>query len=169
MEFWSTILATIVGGIIAISSCFIPNAYQRCQERKNVRSALRSEIQSILAIVDRRDYIRHLSEFIEAIRAGSLGLFQRRIGTEYDIVFRSNCNKLGLLSSETAAKTVRFYHSVSSVVQDLNLLRDAVEQPGLQQRYGLNTLAGQLAFHVQMLELSRETFDLDTDLIQELA
>ena len=54
-------------------------------------------------------------------------------------------------------------------MQDLNLLRDAVEQPGLQQRYGLNTLAGQLAFHVQMLELSRETFDLDTDLIQELA
>jgi hypothetical protein len=169
MEFWSTILSMIVGGLIGIGGWFVPNAVQRCQERKSVRAALRSEIQSMLAIVERRDYIRQLSDFVEAIRAGSPGLFQRRIAKDYDIVFRNNCNKLGLLPSETAAKTVQFYHLASSVVQDLNLLQDAGQSPGLQERYGLDTLAGRPAFHEQMLQLSHETFDLGIEVIQELA
>ncbi len=168
MEFWSTILATIVGGILAIGGWFVPNAIERCQERKSVRAALRSEIQSILAIVERRDYIRHLSNFVEAIRAGSANFFERRIGKDYDIVFRNNCNKLGLLSSETAARIVRFYSLVSSVVLDINLLQDASELTGLQERYGLNTPAGNLAFHEEMLQLSREAFDLGNELIQQL-
>ena len=169
MEFWSTILAMIVGGIIAIGGWFIPNAVERCEERKSVRAALRSEIQSILAIVERRDYISHLSNFVDAIRAGSPNFFQRRIGKDYDIVFRNNCNKLGLLSSETAARIVRFYSLVSSVVLDINLLQDASESPGLQERYGLNTTAGNLRSHEEMLHLSREAFDLGNELIQELA
>ena len=83
--------------------------------------------------------------------------------------FQKYCGKLGLLSSEVAAKTVRFYYSISSVVEDLDLLQDAGGSLGLQERYGLNTPAGNLAFHERMLQLSRETFDLGTELIQELA
>jgi len=169
MEFWSTIFATVVGGTLAIGGGFLASVYERHQERKSVRAALRSEIQSILAIVERRDYIGGLSNRIEAIRAGSPNFFLVRIAKDYDVVFRNNCGKLGLLSSEIAAKTVRFYYLISSVVEDLNLLQDAGGSPGLQERYGLNTLAGNLAFHEQMLQLSRETFDLGTELIQELA
>ena len=131
-----TILVTILGAILAISGGFAEKIYQRRKERESLRAALRAEIQAILAIVERRHYIAALSNLIEAIRGGSTNFFERRIGSRYDIVFRSNCDKLGLLSSETAARTVRFYFQVSSVVLDLNLLRDAVDSPGLQARYG---------------------------------
>jgi hypothetical protein len=167
MEFWPTILATIVGGILVIVGWFVPKAIERCQERKSVRAALRAEIQAILAIVEQRDFIASLSNFIERIEGGDL--FQRRIGRDYNIVFRSNCDKLGLLSSETAARTVRFYFQISSVVEDLSLLRDAGAVPDLQARYGLNQRDGNLAFHEEILRLSRGTIDLGNELIQELA
>ncbi len=180
MQFWLTILVailvailgvlgTIVGAILAISGGFAEKAYARRKQLQSLRAALRAEIQAILAIVERRDYIRGLSAFVDAIRAGAPNFFEVRIGRRYDIVFRSNCDKLGLLSSETAARTVRFYFQVSSVVEDLDLLRDAGESPGLQARYRLNERDRSLAFHEEILRLSIETIALGNNLIQELA
>ena len=169
MQFWSTILGAILGGILAISGGFLEKIYERRKERESLRAALRAEIQAILAIVERRDYIAGLSNFVEAIKGGSTNLYEIRIGRDYDIVFRSNCGKLGLLPSETAARTVGFYYLVSSVVEDLVLLQDASESASLQTRYRLDTQRGNLAFHEQMRELSIETVALGNDLIQELA
>jgi hypothetical protein len=87
----------------------------------------------------------------------------------YDIVFTSNCGKLGLLPSETAADTVRFYFLVSSVREDLVLLQDACKSDDLRTRYKLDTKAGNLAFHERMLELSIETVALGNHLIKKLA
>jgi hypothetical protein len=122
-----------------------------------------------LAIVERRNYIALISDFIEAIKAGSTNFFEARMARDYDIVFRSNCDKLGLLSSETAARTVCFYYLISAVMEDLDLLRDAGESAGLQIRYGLNTQTGNRAFHEQMRQLSIETIALGNNLVQELA
>ena len=169
MQFWSTILGVILGGILAISGGFLEKIYERRKERESLRAALRAEIQAILAIVERRDYIARLSNFIEAIKGGSTNVFEIRIGRDYDIVFRSNCGKLGLLPSETAVRTVGFYYLVSSVVEDLVLLQDASESASLQTRYQLDRQRGNLAFHEQMRELSIETVALGNDLIQELA
>ena len=169
MQFWSTILATVVGGILAIGGWFAGKIYERQKERKSLRAALRAEIQAILAIVERRDYIARLSEFIGAIRAGSTGFFEIRNAKDYDMVFRSNCSKLGLLPPETVTKMGGGGGGGGSIVEDLVLLRDAGESPGLQTRYRLNTEAGNLAFHEQMRELSIETVALGNDLIQELA
>ena len=158
---------TLGGGVILL---VLTQFLTRCQERKSVQAAVRSEIQSILAIVERRQYIRVLSNFIETIKKdGSVRFFQIRVGKDYDLVFRTNCNKLGLLPSETAAKTVRFYHLISSVTQDINLFTELPESPGLRESYGLDTHKGCVAFQEQTLQLSIETFDLGTELIQELA
>jgi hypothetical protein len=169
MQFWLTLLSVIVGGIIAISGGFLQRICERRQERKSLRAALRAEIQAILAIVQRRNYIAGLTEFIRTIRAGSTRLFEIRIAKDYDIVFKNNCGKLGLLSPETAARTVRFYYFVSSVVEDLVLLQDAGESADLRTGYRLNTQAGNLDFHEHMLQLSIDTVALGNDLVQELA
>ncbi len=168
MQFWSTLLSVIVGGIIAIGGGFVQRIYERRHERKSLRAALRAEIQAILDIVARRDYIEGLSRFIETIKSGSTKLLQIRVGRDYDTVFKTNCGKLGLLTSETAGKTVRFYYLVSSIKEDLDLLQDAAESVGLQTRYGLNTQAGNLAFHEQIRQFSIEAVALGNDLVQEL-
>jgi len=169
MQFWSTLLSIVVGGIIAIGGGFVQRICERRHERKSLRAALRAEIQAILAIVERRHYIAALSNLIEAIKGGSTNFFERRIGSRYDIVFRSNCGKLGLLPPETAAETVRFYFMVSSVREDLVLLQNASESANLRTSYGLDTPHGNLAFHEQMLRFSIETVTLGNHLIQELA
>ena len=163
----AAIIGAIVGGFFALFGQWLERKSERKKERESVRAGIMAEIQAILDIVERRHYITGLSNFINEIKDGSTNLFQRRIAKDYDIVFRSNCGKLGLLPSETVAKTVRFYYMVSSIVQDLVLLQDASELPSLRTRYGLNTQAGNQAFHEQMLELSVETVELGNDLIRK--
>ena len=169
IQFWSTILSVIVGGIIAIGGGFIQRFCERRRDQKSLRAGLRAEIQAILDVVKRRDYVANLSSFIENIRDRSTNFFEVRIAKDYNIVFKSNCDKLGLLPSQTAARTVRFYYQVSSIIEDLVLLQDAGVSPSLQIRYGLNTQRGNLAFHEQMLKLSVETIALGNDLTHELA
>ncbi len=60
-----------------------------------------------------------------------------------------------------------YFFKIGVVLEDLDLLQDASGSLGLQERYGLNTPAGNLAFHERMLQLSRETFDLGTELIHD--
>jgi len=81
MQFWSTLLSVVVGGIIAIGGGFVQRICERRHERKSLRAALRAEIQAILAIVERRHYIAALSNLIEAIKSGSNNFFERRIGS----------------------------------------------------------------------------------------
>jgi len=180
MQFWLTILVailgvlgtmfgTIIGAILAISGGFAEKIYERRKERESLRAALRAEIQAILAIVEERKFIADLSKFIEAIKGGATNFFEIRIAKDYDMVFRSNCGKLGLLPPETAAETVRFYFMVSSVREDLVLLQNASESANLRTSYGLDTPHGNLAFHEQMLRFSIETVTLGNHLIQELA
>lgn len=158
---------TLVGGAILL---VLTQFFTRRQKRKSVQAALRSEIQSILAIVEWRDYIPGFSNFIETIkREPSVKFFQIRVAEDYDAVFRSNCNKLGLLAAETAAKTVRFYHQVSSIVEDLRLFAELPHSPDLQKRYGLNVPRECVAFQERTLQLARDTVDLGNELIQELA
>jgi hypothetical protein len=166
MQFWQTILSLIVGGIIAIGGGFAERIYERRKERESLRAALRAEIQAILAIVERRNYIAGLSNFIEEIKRGSTSLFEIRIKRDYDMVFRSSCGKLGLLPSETVAKTVRFYYLISSIIEDLILLQDASGSVDLRTRYRLDTQRGNLAFHEEMWKLSVDAVALGDDLIR---
>jgi hypothetical protein len=163
----AAIVAAIVSGFFALFSQWLERKSERKKERESVRAGIRAEIQAILDIAKRRDYIASLSNFINKIKDGSTNLFERRIAKDYDIVFRSNCGKLGLLPPETVANTVRFYYMVSSIVEDLVLLQEASEKPSLRTRYGLNTQAGNQAFHEDLLQLSVETVELGNNLIRE--
>lgn len=165
MQIWLTIL----GAILAIGGGFLEKAYARRKERQSLRAGLQAEIRAILAIVQRRNYIAGITAFIEAIGNGSTSLFEARVSTDYNVVFKSNCDKLGLLPSDLAARTVTFYYLVSSVAEDLDLLRDASESASLRSRYGLHTQAGNLAFHQQLRQLSIETLTLGNEIIPQLS
>lgn len=77
-----------------------------------------------------------------------------RIASDYDVVFRANCNKIGLLPADLSGRVVQFYYVISSAIEDLRLLADANVSPELRFPWGLHTVEGNRAFHRQLLEIS---------------
>ena len=91
-----------------------------------------------------------------------------RIARDYDIVFRSNCQKIGLLSADLSESVVRFYYLVSSAIEDIRLLNEANVDFKLRLPYRLDTAEGSLFFHQQLLALSRQIVTEGDALAEEL-
>jgi len=163
--FWTLLF----GAFLATAGGFLQFQFSRCQERKSLKAALAAEIRAILSIVQRRDYIAGLERFIASIDARQNNLYQVRIGRDYDIVFRSNCDKIGLLPADLAERVVQFYYLISSITQDIRLLADANVSPELRFPWRLNTPEGNRIFHQEILNLSRQAITSGEALAMELA
>jgi hypothetical protein len=162
--FWTLLF----GAFLATAGGFWQAQHAHNVERKSLRAAFAAEIRAILSIVERRDYIAGLERFIASIDAQPNVLFQVRIAKEYDIVFRSNCDKIGLLPAELAKRVVQFYYLISSAIEDIKLLADANASPELRLPWNLHTAEGNRFFHQQLLELSRQATALGNALAMEL-
>jgi len=60
-------IAAIVSGLFALFSQWL----ERKRRRESVRAGIRAEIQAILDIAKRRDYIASVSNFINPVKDGS--------------------------------------------------------------------------------------------------
>jgi hypothetical protein len=163
----ATLIAAVVGFFSGASVALIQVQYQRSQERKSLKAALAAEIRAILSIVEGRDYIADLEKFIASIDANDL--YQVRIARDYDIVFRSNCNKIGLLPADLSERVVRFYYLIASAIEDIRLLVDANASPELRFACRLDTAEGNRIFHQNLLDISRQAIARGSTLATELA
>ena len=162
-------LSFLAGAGVTFVAALLPHWWQRRQKKKSIRAALAAEVRAISAIVAYRDYVDGLQRHIASIeREQHIHLYQVRIARDYDIVFRSNCDKIGLLPADLSESVVRFYYLVSSAVVDLRLLNEANVDFKLRFPYRLDAAEGSLFFHQQLLALSRQIVTEGNALAQRL-
>jgi len=167
-QLW-TFLGFLAGAGVTFVAALLPHWWQRRQEKKSIRAALAAEVRAISAIVAYRDYLDGLQRHIASIeREQHTHLYQVRIARDYDIVFRSNCDKIGLLPADLSGSVVRFYYLVSSAVEDVRLFNEANVDFKLRLPYRLDTAEGSLFFHQQLLALSRQIVTEGDALAEEL-
>jgi len=167
-QLW-TFLGFLTGAGVTFVVALLPHWWQRRQEKKSIRAALAAEVRAISAIVGYRDYLDGLQRHIVSIeREQHTNLYQVRIARDYDIVFKSNCDKIGLLPADLSDSVVRFYYLVSSAVEDVRLLNEANVDFKLRLPYRLDTAEGSLFFHQQLLALSRQIVTEGDALAEEL-
>lgn len=162
-------LSFLAGAGVTFVAALLPHWCQRRQEKKSIRAALAAEVRTISAIVAYRDYLDGLQRHIASIEQEQhTHLFQVRIARDYDIVFQSNCQKIGLLKADLSESVVLFYYLVSSAIEDIRLLNEANVDFKLRLPYRLNTAEGSLFFHQQLLALSRQIVTEGDALAEEL-
>jgi hypothetical protein len=167
-QLW-TFLGFLAGAFVTFVAALLPHWWQRRQEKKSIRAALAAEVRAISAIVAYRDYLDGLQRHIASIeREQHIHLYQVRIAMDYDIVFRSNCQKIGLLPADLSESVVRFYYLVSSAIEDIRLFNEANVDFKLRLPYRLDTAEGSLFFHQQLLALSRQIVTEGNALAQAL-
>ena len=163
MTIWQTLLAVIVGGLIAPVGSVIVGGWDRRQHRRSLATALRGEIATILAIAERRRYVEFFAGFLEAWKSGErLEVLPGIYGLdpkEADPVVAVNLERIGELEPALAEDVVRFYATLQGIRQDIAAI----------SRGDVETLQDRISLLEDDLALWRETDTLGKSLLNRLA
>ena len=159
-----TLVAVVVGGLMATLGSFAVRHWERSRNRKGVAAAIGAEIASILSIAERRGYEAHFQSHLDDWKAGRrLDKHPGIYGAEHfaergDPVFDANASQIGELGPELSKDVTRFYASLRGI-------RDDIAELSAERVQDIETRS---AIVEDLLELWRETVRLGEDLIERL-
>jgi hypothetical protein len=164
------LLATVTGGLLAISGGFVAKYFADRREERSIKSAFVGELRALKTLVDRQRLIDRIDERIKKIEAeGKASFFQVNIVPTYNTVFLANASKLGLLRRPLPEQIVGIYSHMAAVVETIEITKRAREDEKKSQLSGsLSNPAACLQFHRNLKELMDETYELLIQGINEL-
>jgi hypothetical protein len=141
MEFWQTLAAVIVGGLIAPVGNIVVGIWQSGRTRKSLENAIVAEVASTLEMVEKRGHVAHYQSFIDDWKRGhnlnSLpGIHGLDEGDEETSVFDSLVDRVGELDAETAKGIVQFVGITRGIRHDLRAISRG-NVPDVQKRIQL--------------------------------
>ena len=123
---WLPLIAAIggafVGGTFASITHVISGWAQRRNERRTITSALLSEIDSILYILEKRGYVEAVEAATKELEEGKEDIIKLTVSvsSKYSKVFDSCTDKIGVIDKGLATEIIKFHHLLESVIIDLN-------------------------------------------------
>jgi hypothetical protein len=152
----SLVVGALLGGIVQAAT----GRYAAFRESQGIAEAVRSEIETILDLINQRGYLNYLNTTIQRLQNPAYqptyqDLFVVRISQDYFTVFNSVSPKIGLLGN-TAGRITHFYSLAKAVIEDLHDLRemrDAVMKGLITVlRQGLLTQYSEMVRLLQMMQ-----------------
>lgn len=123
---WLPVVAAIGGAFIGGVVSYLPNRllekHKRELEVDVVRNALITEIKSIVFIVQKREYVKHMDMAIALLEGSEHGARRRysvKVPEHYTRVYQAQVSRIGLLPSELVVQIITFHQLLESVVQDV--------------------------------------------------
>ena len=123
---WLPVYAAIGGAFIGAIASFIPilvvEIFNNRKEAKYLELSMVFEITSLVELIDTRGYIKDIENIIEKFNLDpTLKSHSYTIGvdSEYSRIYQANCNRIGLINSDTAIKIIKFHQLIDAVVQDV--------------------------------------------------
>ena len=122
MEDWIPTLSALIGAAVGGFSTYF--ATIKVEERKSkhpVQSALVTEIEAMLEIINQREYQQSFNQAIHYLRSNRTSSFsiQVKVPDHYNRIYQENAGKIGMVSNDLASSIVKFHQFVDSVVQDI--------------------------------------------------
>lgn len=127
---WTAVLTALIGAAAGATAPLIMHYSGGRRERESVRAAILAEISSLADIIERRGYEHdlwceqaNLESRLQAampgeeVEAASLHV---PIPKDYNLIYRQNCQRLGVLAPREASQVVQFYQLLQSVIADIS-------------------------------------------------
>jgi hypothetical protein len=128
MSLYMPLFQTLLGGLLAFLGGFVGNFLlqrsQRQKERESLSSAFCGEIAALLAIIERRQYLKFIKSELESVKqTGKVDSLQISVSRNYFQVYEHNIERIGLLPAPLPEKIVRFYTFMWACLEDLETMR----------------------------------------------
>ena len=120
----SGIWALLGSAATALLSYFIQVArenYQDTKRRQVVAAAIAGEVQSLLLIIERREYVKVLENLIAYINAGGIMDSSDFMSVSTDAffgVYKEYLSEIGALGVELTGQTTQFYVNIFGLLED---------------------------------------------------
>ena len=129
---WAQLAPVLAGGAIgvvaALVAAVVPELLRTRAERDALSAAIVAEIEGVLAIVERRQFIKGLRDTLAKAEAESdpriAYWFSFSVRHDPFAVYHANLSRIGLLRSPPAGLVVQFYTGATSVLEDIVDLRE---------------------------------------------
>ena len=119
---------TLIGGLLTFTGGLLGNILlqqrQRRSERNSLASAFYGEIQALIGIVEKRQYIEGIRDSIHGLKSGKKILYQMRVTRKYFNVYEKNLDKIGILPNPLPEKIVELYTVMTAILEDLDLINE---------------------------------------------
>ncbi|MBD2079102.1 hypothetical protein [Leptolyngbya sp. FACHB-17] len=119
---------TVTGGLLTFIGGLLGNILiqqrQRRAEINSLASAFYGEIQALMGIVEKRQYIQGIKDAINDLRAGRKIFYQMRVTRKYFNVYEKNLDKIGILPNPLPEKIVELYTVMTAILEDLDILNE---------------------------------------------
>jgi len=164
------IFSLIVGGLLGGIVQTVSGRYAAFRESQGIAEAVRSEIETILDLINQRGYLNFLNTIIQRLQNPAYqptyqDLLVVRIRQDYFTVFNSVCPKIGLLG-DTAGKITHFYSLAKALLEDFDDLREMSN--GVMMGLITVTRQGLLTQYLEMVRLFQMMQDDGTIAIRGL-
>ena len=123
------LIAAVLAGCFTVAAVIFGRMYQDFVERRSVRASLLAEVAALKEVVEIRGYLADLRKTAGELR-GELGeqmkekaeavKFEIPITSDYNMIYRANLGRLGVLSEHEAVSIVRFHLLADSVRADVS-------------------------------------------------
>jgi hypothetical protein len=120
---------TIIGGLLTFIGGLLGNVLiqqrQRYAETKSLASAFHGEIQALIGIVEKRQYIQGIKDALDDLRSGRKITYQMRVTRKYFNVYEKNLDKIGILPNPLPEKIVELYTVMTAILEDLDVINES--------------------------------------------
>jgi len=114
----STLISTVIGGILATAGGFLAKFYNDFRETKNLKRALAAEIRSFLDVLNRENQAQFLDDTLARIKQENrLPSFSVSFRSTYSTVFSGAASKIGYLDACLLDAVVDHYYKVQMLVE----------------------------------------------------
>jgi hypothetical protein len=126
---WTTVLTAIAGGAVAVigglAATFWVKHLEIWRERMEFASALSGELETILDILVKRDYLSNLEHTINHMeQTQQMTPFQFSVRDSFFAVYLGNISKIGVLPGRLPARVSRVYGLIFSTLEDMKFLNE---------------------------------------------
>ena len=121
----TTLLAVVVGGVIAIFTNYFFQRHQLSIERRHLAWAFLGELTAIKFIVEKRQYIEGIRQAIAITeRTNQPFPYHFVARRDYFLVFKQNVSKIGMLESPLPELIASFYTQAQSILEDMDSMSE---------------------------------------------
>lgn len=117
---FSGAIGAVIGGLMPLMSGLISEKLNQKRDKRGLKQQLYAEIQVILNLIEKREYIKHIKSQINKFKKKN-----QKITSSVDFpdnlfpIYKTNLNKLSLLESSLQTDIVMFYQELESLILDL--------------------------------------------------
>lgn len=116
----TALFGSVIGASSTLLGGYLLEKYKHKKEAETYAAGFIAEVDALLTIIKRRNYVLFLSEIVNNPLADkNYDDIAINIPDDYAKFYNSNTSKIGLLSASKARKLVIFHQLLQSVIQDL--------------------------------------------------